>query len=642
MKLNRRQTALALAASALPLSIASAQPKSPQDIPLADFFKPHRLSWATLNPSGTHVALTVGGDGKERRAVVLELATLKITPVAYVEHYDIGWARWLNDRRLVLVGHSERKDDRNQDRAPLVFAVDANGDNFKRLGVYWRRLSSERVGQSDDVITESVKDERQASFLELKRLNTRTGADVELELPAWSTDYVLDSAGLPVAVVTEKDDKARLLVREGAAGSAWRELRQWDRFGPDALKLKGRAPDGGLYVAARQGRDTLGLHLLDPQSNQFAPKPVIAVQGFDLDAALKWHNDRLVGLDLTADARTSVWFSPAHKALQDAVDQKLPATTNLLQVPERGDSPWVVVWSYSDRVVGRAYAYHRETGKLTALGASRPDLDPALMGTVDFIRYTARDGRSIPAYLTLPRGHDAKKPAPLIVWVHGGPFVRGTSWRWDAEVQFLASRGYAVLQPEFRGSDGFGQDHLQAGWQQWGLAMQNDLADGARWAIAQGYADPKRIAILGASYGGYAAMMGLVNDPDLYRCAVNMVGVTDLDLLITASWSDISPVFKRFGAARLIGDPKADAARFQATSPLRQAHRIKAPVLMAYGQYDERVPRQHGERMRDALKAHNDNVEFVLYDHEGHGWYWLETKLDFWTRVEKFLARHLA
>jgi dipeptidyl aminopeptidase/acylaminoacyl peptidase len=219
--------------------------------------------------------------------------------------------------------------------------------------------------------------------------------------------------------------------------------------------------------------------------------------------------------------------------------------------------------------------------------------------------------------------------------------VRGTSWSWNAEVQFLASRGYAVLQPEFRGSTGFGASHHEAGWKQWGRAMQDDLADGARWAIAQGIADPKRIAIAGASYGGYAALMGLVRDPDLYACAINWVGVTDLDLLFSATWSDFSPSFRRHGLPRLVGDRRADAAMLREHSPIHRAAEIKKPVLMAYGRKDRRVPIEHGERMRDALRRHNPNVEWVLYDEEGHGWHKRETNIDFWTRVEKFLARHL-
>jgi len=189
-------------------------------------------------------------------------------------------------------------------------------------------------------------------------------------------------------------------------------------------------------------------------------------------------------------------------------------------------------------------------------------------------RYQARDGMAIPALLTLPAGGARK--APLVVLVHGGPYVHGNHWGWNPETQFLASRGYAVLEPDFRGSTGYGDTHFRAGWKQWGLAMQDDIADGARWAIAQGLAGPKRICIAGASY-----------------------------------------------------------------SPIQQAARIKAPLLLAYGDVDRRVPMFHGRKFLDAVKPGNSQVEWIEYQDEGHGWQLPANRVDFWSRVEKFLDRHI-
>ena len=265
------------------------------------------------------------------------------------------------------------------------------------------------------------------------------------------------------------------------------------------------------------------------------------------------------------------------------------------------------------------------------------------MGRQEVLRYKARDGLQIPALLTLPPG-GKRKNLPLVMLVHGGPWVRGASWGWDAQAHFLASRGYAVLQPEFRGSTGFGSAHFAAGWKQWGLAMQNDIADGAKWAIAQGIADPGRICIAGASYGGYAAMMGMVNDPDLYQCAVNWVGVTDIELMYADSWGTVNDStfeWRAYGMPQLVGDQVKDAAQLKATSPLQQATRIKKPLLLAYGGADRRVPPIHGEKFYSAVRQGNPNVEWVLYQAEGHGWYLPETQMDFWNRVEKFLGRNI-
>jgi dipeptidyl aminopeptidase/acylaminoacyl peptidase len=264
------------------------------------------------------------------------------------------------------------------------------------------------------------------------------------------------------------------------------------------------------------------------------------------------------------------------------------------------------------------------------------------MGREDLVHYAARDGLKIPAWLTLPKGKD--KNLPLVVLVHGGPYVRGGQWGWDAEAQFLASRGYAVLQPEYRGSTGYGALHFRAGWKQWGLKMQDDIADGAKWAIAQGIADGKRICIAGASYGGYATLMGLVNDPDLYQCGIDWVGVTDIKLLYTGHWSfrdDLPDGWKQYGMPYLIGDLEKDADQFKATSPLEQAARIKQPLLLAYGAADQRVPLYHGTKFYDAVKATNKNVEWVVYEEEGHGWALVKNRVDFWTRVERFLNKSI-
>jgi dipeptidyl aminopeptidase/acylaminoacyl peptidase len=229
----------------------------------------------------------------------------------------------------------------------------------------------------------------------------------------------------------------------------------------------------------------------------------------------------------------------------------------------------------------------------------------------------------------------------MVVLVHGGPWARGGHLAWNREVQFLATRGYAVLQPEFRGSEGFGREHFEAGWKQWGQAMQDDVADGTRWAIDQGVADPKRICIAGASYGGYATLMGLVKNPELYRCGVDWVGVTDINLLYDLRFTRTSQEAKTYGLPVLIGDQSKDAAMLKANSPLENASKIKQPLLLAYGGKDRTVPIDHGEKFYKAVKEVNPKVEWIEYPEEGHGWRYERTSLDFWARVEKFLAENL-
>ncbi len=353
--------------------------------------------------------------------------------------------------------------------------------------------------------------------------------------------------------------------------------------------------------------------------------------------------DKLLGFTMQSDADSTLWFDPAMKAVQAEVDQLLPNSANLITVPARPETPWVLVTAFSDVQPRTLLLFNTETKAFKRIGSERPAIKPAQMGTQEVVRYKARDGLEIPAWLTIPPG-GKRTGLPLVVMVHGGPYVRGGAWGWRAETQFLASRGYAVLEPEYRGSTGFGEAHFRAGWKQWGLGMQNDIADGAKWAIAQGIVDPKRICIAGASYGGYAALMGLVNDPELFKCGVNWVGVTDIELLYNGSWGfddNISASYRKYGMPTLVGDPVKDAAQFKATSPLHQAARIGQPLLLAYGGADRRVPLYHGEKFYKAVKKTNPNVEWVVYPDEGHGWALPKNQIDFWNRVERFLERNI-
>jgi dipeptidyl aminopeptidase/acylaminoacyl peptidase len=243
--------------------------------------------------------------------------------------------------------------------------------------------------------------------------------------------------------------------------------------------------------------------------------------------------------------------------------------------------------------------------------------------------------------LTLPA--KGGKKLPMVVMVHGGPYVRGTEFGWDPTAQFLASRGYAVLEPEFRGSTGYGLGLFKAGMKQWGLSMQDDIADSVQWAVAQGHADPERVCIMGGSYGGYATLMGLIKDPGLYRCGIAYAAVTDIPLMLEGMlWqSDTPDEYRKYGAPIMLGDVHADAERFAATSPLRQAARIKRPLLLAHGSDDRRVPVVHFTKLRSALEAHRADAEFMEYSGEGHGWSVSKTSIDFWTRVERFLDKHI-
>ena len=258
------------------------------------------------------------------------------------------------------------------------------------------------------------------------------------------------------------------------------------------------------------------------------------------------------------------------------------------------------------------------------------------MQPMQVLHYPSFDGLSIPAYLTLP-GKPAK-PAPLIVLIHGGPQARDR-WGWQQDVQVFAAHGYAVFQPQFRGSSGFGKKFEEAGYGQWGQAMQDDITAGVRWLADQKLVDPARVCIIGASYGGYAALWGLEKTPALYKCGVSTAGVSDLESFLREE-SDVSKsAIAREMTNRRIGDPSLMKVTFDSVSPLKHADRITAPLLVAHGALDERVPISHGKRMVEAMKEQHKDVEWLEFEQEKHSLSLVENQRKWYDAVFSLLKR---
>ncbi len=647
-----------LALLSSPLVVAQTATAKASPPPIEDFFQNEQFGSPRLSPDGQRLAFLIAAKGGRARLGVLDLKTMKSDVAVSYTAADVAAFEWVNDSRLVFTQRAE-------ELGPGLYSVNHDGSGYRALVKSshsffkdplevrellpgdTRLLGGIGRRDSDDVYVVTPRQnnkQRGVDYITLRRLNAATGRDVEIDTPLHSFAWLMDRDGELRMVVTADGEAGAVRLRE--ADGAWTSVIEFNARDPVSSHPTPLyfSPEGQLYVSAPAHGDKAGIYTYDLKTRKLAVAPVLASNDFDLHPRFVANDDKLLGIRYTVDTEVTLWLDARMKAAQADIDARLPATANRVSVARRSGALYLVVEAFSDTQPALFYLYHTETHKLTRVGAARPDIKAEAMGQMDMVRYKARDGLEIPAYITLPRGSEggARKNLPLVVLAHGGPWVRGADWRWDPEVQFLASRGYAVLQPEFRGGTGFGARHFKAGWKQLGLSMQNDLADGARWAVDKGIADPKRICIAGASYGGYATMMGLVNNPELFRCGINWVGVTDIGLWFDVSWSDISDEVKRYGYRTLIGDPEKDAAQFKATSPLQQAKRITQPVLMAYGDWDERVPKVHGEKLRDALKAHNSQVEWVVYEKEGHGWSKVETKLDFWGRVETFLARQLA
>jgi dipeptidyl aminopeptidase/acylaminoacyl peptidase len=623
---------------------AADSPVSPEP-----YFKHEDFDRVQLSPSGKVIAALAPVNGR-KSLVAIDMQTRKPRVITTIDGNDICSLQWVNDNRLVF-SVCDLQSGLGEQRGGGLFGIDVDGTNFRILAptakalfergqfVYrYTRFARVLYDGSDDVLV--LSNDRSERWEDMYRLNTRD-ARKTLLTDTWPGD--------PVRWVADRNGVVRGAVTTEQAGiinrSWWRPSAdaKWQMIGEYGLRDASVVPvafdgDGSLIVGSDIGRETVALYRFD--TAKMAVGELLAAHPHaDLWSVIyDRHQSKVVGVYHDGGRPGIAWFDDGWAQLASNVDRALPNHFNRIS---RGTANRMLVTSTSDTDPGSWYLLDLDTRKLEFLVAERSGIRPADMPKREPVRYKARDGLEIPAILTLPKGREAKK-LPLVLYVHGGPYVRGTRWTWSSEAAYLAALGYAVLEPDFRGSAGWGRKFFQAGWKQWGLAMQDDLVDGVDWLASRGTIDAKRVCIMGASYGGYAVMMGLARDPDRFRCGINYVGVTDISMKFTVAWSDYAySDFMKYSAKELIGDPDRDAAQFKATSPLANAARIRAPVLMVYGGADRRVPIIHGERMRDALVDNKSPVEWVTYPEEGHGFLLESNRFDFYGRVAKFLGQHL-
>lgn len=642
-----------------------------------DFFKNESMRNAVMSPSGKYIAAIVKGGEKGRQGLVMIDINdpSKSKALASFQDADVRSVHWVNDDRLVYTIIDYQSDYADQAGTGL-FSIDREGKETakplinryfkeettlgtriqaKTLTVNHHFYSTLRDG-SDDVIvarndyTPSVSgiaaygEYRSTALI---RLNTKTNSALDLSIgaPSFVSSWVIDPQGNPRVAVTNVDGKS-ILYWTVKAGTEWKKIWEGKSFGNASLNIKliGISDKNILYASGYEdGRDTTSLQSYDLNKEDGQWKTLISLDGFDFDGELiLGEGGKLLGVNYLTDAQSTYWFDPHLKALQSKVDTLLPTTINKISCGECINPQQVLVLAFSDRQPNVFLLYDVKKHSLSSIGASRPWIKAESMARQEYTHFVARDGLTIPVKLSKPGTQSTKiKPLPAVVLVHGGPYARGGEWEWEPDAQFLAAQGYVVIEPEFRGSTGFGYKHYRAGWKQWGLAMQDDIADATLWAIKKGLVDPKKVCIAGASYGGYATLMGLARYPEIYRCGVNWVGVTDIDLMYTTRWGDFSTVFKEQGMPVLIGDRTKDAKQLSETSPIKLASKITQPLLLAYGGEDRRVPIEHGYKFRDAVKVNNKNVEWITYEDEGHGWFAEKNKIDFWNRVAQFLEKNL-
>jgi dienelactone hydrolase len=654
------------------LGLATAQTPAPEAAPAAAelpppslFFERPDIGEAKLSPSGRWLALASRAGSPRTGLVIFDLQAWKPLGVAArMRDADISQFHWVNDEVLVFSVTDSQAGSGDQRFGAGLFSVNRNGQGLRELiRTQWEQEASsgrlpsralsprhsllhvppgggEEVIVGEDLYTEAGQPQGTLA----KRLNVLTGRTTNLSqgLPPHVQVWWFEPDGQPRAVMTRHEGRSRFFWRD-AGQAQWRQLMDAPSY---ELPWAPRFVDasGALWITRSAGPESRGqLRRFNFQTGAPETTPVLDTPGFDFTGSLVTEGDggQALGLRVITDAQTTVWFDAGMAAVQAEIDERLPGLINRLSCrPCSGPEMTVLVRSFSDRHPGQIGVYWPAQKRWRALGAVRPRVDPARMATTDFHRIKARDGLEFPVWVTRPAG--AQGALPAVVLVHGGPWVRGRHWEWDDYPQFLASRGYVVIEPEYRGSTGYGQRLYRAGWKQFGQAMQDDIADALLWAVKSGQVDGRRVCIAGASHGGYSTLMGLIRHPELYRCGAAWVAPSDPR--VRYDWrfdSDLDDESRLYSLPLLVGERVKDAAMFDAISPVLHADKIRAPLLLVYGGEDRRVPIVHGERMRDALRKAGREHEYWVYLDEGHSWVRLENRVDFALRLERFLALRL-
>ncbi len=618
------------------LEVATVNARDPL---VAPFLKLGTYTQLTLSPDGKHLAgVAVSPGGTNTAIVMIDTDTLtphlivqpRVWKVTGYQPYvrnprQVGWIS--NDRIVVNFTMPDA----------AIFGIDGTLYPVDLMQGYLHafRDATGKATDSHLVIREAAK-------MTLSVVNARTNdsTDYDLDLPknpiSWATDLTGQVRAARTLDTAFWSDRSVVTTwYRSSVEAKWQKVDERsvtaDPFVP--LFMSNR-PDH-IAVATLNGGDRVAIWDFDVATRTIGE--LMAGHESEDIAAVAMDDDASEVKSVVTDGlkRRTYWFQPRYARLQASIDASLPDSVNVLY-PNPSDQ--ILVYSYSDVDPGRWYLLDSALMKMKEVARRRPAIDPERMQAMRTLRYPSFDGVSIPAYLTLPG--KPTQPAPLVVLIHGGPQARDR-WGFDDEVQILAGHGYAVFQPQFRGSTGFGKKFEESGYGQWGLAMQDDITAGVKYLIDQKIADPQRICIVGASYGGYAALWGLAKTPDLYKCGVSVAGVSDLQRM-EYDGSDITHnAVAREIARQRKGDSKDMAVTFDSVSPLKHADQIKAPLLIVHGALDRRVPIVHGKKMRDAMQDLHKDVQWIEFPHEGHGVNLPEDEVVYYDALFALLARTL-
>jgi len=639
-------------AAVLGLSLAWLAPLGQAEkLPVETFFKNPEFNRMRLSPDGQWLAAIAPREGKNN-LLTIRLSDRKLFGCTAEDENEVYSFNWISNERLVF-----QMKDRNNFPNGGLYAVDRDGTKHKVLNPSHKanrefggrvfkavELFDSLTDEGGDILVEVRKGggrfrEERAFYGNIVRLNTLTAKEKRVVFNRGDILQFIADRDNVVRIGVAQHGLIRSIIHRRNVKSDWEEIYSADfRTAMEPLGF-GTNPDI-LYVAALNG-DKRALFQYDLKARKL-DRMIFAHPTYDVPAGPPIVSDKtgkVLGVRYEAERPQVYWFDEDYKNYQAMIDNALPGMANDIKNWSKKEDR-ILFHSHSEKTIGSYYLLDisdKKKPKMEKLLDLAEWIDPSKMSPMKPIQYTARDGLVIHGFLTTPNGSNGKN-LPLIVHPHGGPTARDY-WGWNADVQFLANRGYAVFQPNFRGSTGYGNKLRLAGFREWGGKMQNDITDGVKYLIAEGVADAKHIGIYGASYGGYATMAGLCFTPELYRCGVNYVGVTDIDLILKEY-----PLPKNINDAIdavMIADRSRDKDWIKSRSIQNNIDKVRAPVLMAYGMKDWRVPPKHGRILKRALDRNNIPNKLIIKANEGHGYRNEDNIFEFYREVDAFLEQHM-
>jgi len=624
--MNRLFIAIALFASIL--ACKPVVEKAPP-IPMEDFFRnPEKIGYR-ISPNGQMIIYRAPLNGRMNVFVqkLGDTAAIALTNETERSIYD---AFWESDERILFT------KDQGGDENTHILSVKPDGTGLVDHTPFDKVRAS---------VVDILEDRPEELLIKHNQRNPQIFDVYLLNLASGEMRMVAENPGNIAGWITDHDGKIRAATTTDGVNTSllYRETENdpfktviTTNFKETLNPVLFTFDNKNLYCVSNLGRDKTALVEFDPQTGKelklIYENPDADIIGLDYSKLRKV----LTSVTYETDKEHEFYLDETTKNLEEKIQAQLP-NYQINITRKSKDETKLLVYVTSDRYSGGYYLYDATKDQLTKLSDFAPWLKEEHMAEMKPISYSSRDGLTIHGYLTLPVGLKPEK-LPVVINPHGGPWARD-SWGFNPEVQYLANNGYAVLQMNFRGSTGYGKKFFEASFKQWGRTMQNDITDGVQWLIDQGIADPKRIAIYGASYGGYATLAGLTLTPELYAAGVDYVGVSNMFTFMNT----IPPYWKPQldMMYEMVGNPKTDSLMLAEVSPVFQVDRIKAPLFVAQGANDPRVNKAESDQMVEALKKRGIQVEYMVKDNEGHGFYNQENQFDFYRAMLAFLDKNL-